>query len=360
MIMQNIKIVFACVLMLPLIFSATGCRNTSTSGIHPEQVRYAERLWFTFAFLDGEEDRRVGWFPQRELSQNPNLYSELRFVRNESYVPPGTGTIVYTWPVDNLRMQIKLARINIAVQLATEEYRFYDFSLNLDTPPVTMDYIVETYNIEVPIAIANLVDNHEGMAAFINKVQILNSPRVFWPIYEFNHPYRSIPPITPNQSGLLSEQRLLLLSKFNYAAKLHFEFSYGTAAEVRALLDATESNNLHAPSITEIIFVRNEAEADALPSHTIAAWPRAGIFSKNLADLLNLVLTQDEEDIPSRHTSGISIEDFNLTYPIMVPDLINNWEDVLELWNTLTPWERDIILNLSSSPTRIPAHRLYN
>jgi hypothetical protein len=105
----------------------------------------------------------------------------------------------------------------------------------------------------------------------------------------------------------------------------------------------------------EIIFVHNEDEARALfpgrcwegydhdnPPDVYIAWPDPE-SSQGVVNGLNFwALTPAHR---MRRTEYIDLEKFSLSYPITLEDLVDNWENVHELWLSLPfdipPWIRN-------------------
>jgi len=99
-------------------------------------------------------------------------------------------------------------------------------------------------------------------------------------------------------------------------------------------------------SFTELVLVHNESEAQGFPDNVIVAWPWDRPLSHDRLYLFNRAVsrTADELEPPQDAWFGrepINLEDFGLTYPITVEDLVNNWEGVIGVWNALTQTERD-------------------
>jgi len=325
-----------------------------------EYIHYGMSFWFIFQH---EEDNMLlydSWTADIAIIGNP-LYNSIVFVHNRDEAQNFAGNVVAAWPDDTLATQRSIVYVN--QELLSGEDGLLRLSGSWDGVQWTsLESLEDYFSISYPITIRCIVDQWERILFLLNHFPSSTIGRTgflrwAFPISSLHHPYRDVIPIVPTRQDFAAEERLSLLSKFNYAAALHFEFSHGSAADVRELIESADDSDILP--FTEIIFTLNAVEIHELPNHTIAAWPRNGNFSKNLADLINLVLAQDNKTLNSL-TSGVSVEDFNLSYPIMVTDLINDWENILELWDALSDWERLTILNLSSSPTRIPAHRLYN
>jgi hypothetical protein len=73
---------------------------------------------------------------------------------------------------------------------------------------------------------------------------------------------------------------------------------------------------------TAIIFVHNEEDAEGYPDNVIAAWPTE--TTHKIVEGINERITREGEEI--------DLTRFSLEYPITVEDLIDDWENVYDLW----------------------------
>jgi len=100
------------------------------------------------------------------------------------------------------------------------------------------------------------------------------------------------------------------------------------------------------PFFTELVFVHTEAEAQNFPDNVIVAWPLDRPLTEISLNRFNNIVSRTEAELvnPRDAVFGrepIILEEFGLTYPITVVDLIDNWEKVIAVWNALTESERD-------------------
>ena len=144
-----------------------------------------------------------------------------------------------------------------------------------------------------------------------------------------------------------------LIRKFQYARDLSFQFRVVVRGEVVVtvgsavhylVLPSLETFN---PSLTEIVFVHNEAQAEGFPDNVIVAWPREGFVDRTLAAIQFVVdRTQEELDVSRFNTRAtITLEQFGLSYPLTAEDLVDNWEKVYELTWSITQGEYVHIMN---------------
>jgi len=108
-----------------------------------------------------------------------------------------------------------------------------------------------------------------------------------------------------------------------------------------------------APGIRRFRFVHSEAEATALSSRTIAAWPRNNHWPHSLAAGINWAVNRDEADlahfIHGQIRDVICLTDFGLTYPLTVEDKIDSWEAVSALWQAFPQNERSDIRRFAAA-----------
>jgi len=95
-------------------------------------------------------------------------------------------------------------------------------------------------------------------------------------------------------------------------------------------------------SFTELVFVHNQEEAIGFSDNVVIAWPSETMNVQRAIDRINVFAARTEERLKElregRHF--FNIEDFGLTYPITIADLINNWEGVLSVWRAFSENER--------------------
>jgi len=78
----------------------------------------------------------------------------------------------------------------------------------------------------------------------------------------------------------------------------------------------------HNPFYTDIVFVHTEAEALDFPDNIIVAWPREHPSTERDVDSINQRVNTRPE---------VTFEEFGLSYPVTVADIVDNWEKVGEL-----------------------------
>ena len=108
-----------------------------------------------------------------------------------------------------------------------------------------------------------------------------------------------------------------------YASNMRFEFqnSHGRHFLPESWLSAI------TPYVTDITFVHSELELPEYSNYILFGWPSYATIG--LVDYFN------------EHFYD-QIEESNIMYPLTVEDVVDNWEDVHELWNSLL--NADIIM----------------
>ena len=155
------------------------------------------------------------------------------------------------------------------------------------------------------------------------------------------------------------ERNMDLIRKNWYGADLMFDYlmligderviTGGSIAQL--FIDPIQ--RFYDPFYTDLVFVHTEAEAQDFPDNIIVAWPTMRIgegwdtpISYGLIAGIHWAVNQDEAGLMHRGQlirDPLSLEDFGLSYPITIADLVDNWQKVNELWNALTNAEHATI-----------------
>ena len=150
--------------------------------------------------------------------------------------------------------------------------------------------------------------------------------------------------------------------KFRYVEEMRFHTRIVIDGEVitpYAALDISRSINPWRPTFnpfyTDLILVHNAEEAEGFPDNIILAWPRDNDWTQGLIDGIHWAVNEDEyglmfQGVPIREP--FTLEDFGLTYPITITDLVDNWEKVNALWRAFTLSERNTIRRIASGYAR--------
>ncbi|MCL2574630.1 MAG: hypothetical protein FWE34_08790, partial [Defluviitaleaceae bacterium] len=115
---------------------------------------------------------------------------------------------------------------------------------------------------------------------------------------------------------------------------------------------------------SDLIFVHTKAESLNFPDDIIVAWPRTiedtgeidARFYEALIDGIHWMANRTKEDLTRTDIWGegqltrqvVTLEEFGLTYPLTMEDLIYNWEKVDALWFTFESLERTRILSAAN------------
>ena len=143
---------------------------------------------------------------------------------------------------------------------------------------------------------------------------------------------------------------MITLEQLRYAEAMRFEFRLVTPdGRISSLFDDVRHyvfpdwQNIN-PHYVELVFVHTEEEAQDFPDNVVAAWPRMeNRFGVNFSEGLVGVIQQRIGNPPMLNgrpmRSAFTLEDFDLTYPLTVEDLVDNWEKVDELRRVLFDWQ---------------------
>ena len=150
-----------------------------------------------------------------------------------------------------------------------------------------------------------------------------------------------------------NEVRFMLSEdKFAYAGDFRFQFQITIDGERHAsnVLVRRHVDTFHPqfdPFFDELVFVHSEEEAIGFPDNVIVAWPDTGIFTEGLIYNIHWAVSRTPDDewtgFPRRDV--LALEEFGLSYPLTVADLVDNWEKVRALWRTFPGSEQQTILS---------------
>ena len=118
-----------------------------------------------------------------------------------------------------------------------------------------------------------------------------------------------------------------------YGWWLHFNFRIMVDGELviphhdEIVARVNPNHQLYSPYYTEIAFFYSEADAlgAGKPDNVILAWPGERDFSQGLVNGINLTVLHNE----------INFNDYGLSYPVTVENLVDDWEAVYEIWKKM-------------------------
>jgi len=142
------------------------------------------------------------------------------------------------------------------------------------------------------------------------------------------------------------EQFMIPMDKFDHAYRFNFSFMvYKDGEEVitgwSSIWDLIAPGwSTFNPHYDELIFVHSleEAREGNFPDNVIVAWPYRPLFTQaSLAEINNTIKNPVSPWGERLARNDINLEDFDLTYPITVDDLVDNWEGMVRLWPHFAP-----------------------
>jgi len=116
--------------------------------------------------------------------------------------------------------------------------------------------------------------------------------------------------------------------------------------------------NTHDPFYTDLIFVYSQDDAYGFPDNIIVAWPGRDGFPEGMIAGIHWMVSKTEEELLSMmrlerlRRPLFTLEDFGLSYPLTLEDLVDNWEKVEELWDAFTDSEWSFIRTFASRYAR--------
>lgn len=126
--------------------------------------------------------------------------------------------------------------------------------------------------------------------------------------------------------------------KFAYAGDFRFQFQITIDGERHAsnVLVNRHVDTFHPqfdPFFDELVFVHSEEEAVGFPDNVIVAWPSTDLFTQGLIyNILWAVNRTPDDWIGHPRRDVLTLEEFSLSDPLTVTDLVDNWEKVRALW----------------------------
>ena len=144
-------------------------------------------------------------------------------------------------------------------------------------------------------------------------------------------------------------EAMICMDKFNYAWDMHFMIRI-VGAEVyidrtgaRAIQAIDPRSPAFTPFYTDLIFVHSEEEAAGFPDNVIVAWPSE--VTLWIIPEVHFRMGMDENKLAEWGTERdvLTFEEFGLSYPLAVADLVENWENVNVLFRSFTELEQSII-----------------
>lgn len=122
------------------------------------------------------------------------------------------------------------------------------------------------------------------------------------------------------------EEALISRDKVLYAMDMLFHFQFvvdGELHSARALLFVSPDSSRFDPTLTELVFVHSEEEAQGFPDNVIVAWP--SVATENIVEEIQATATR----------RSVNFADFGLSDMLTVADLVDNWEKIEALWLSL-------------------------
>jgi len=146
-----------------------------------------------------------------------------------------------------------------------------------------------------------------------------------------------------NVEQISEEERYRIVSlmrKISYTDRLHFDFQVYIDGEREVTVSRHAWELLHpilSPHpffYTDVVFVHNEDEAQNFPKNVIVAWPvTEGTWIQSIIAQMHREVNMTEAELSQRRWPRpvVTLEEFGLSYPLTVADLVDNWEQVMEL-----------------------------
>ena len=154
--------------------------------------------------------------------------------------------------------------------------------------------------------------------------------------------------VNNRESNQKVQQAMIPFSHFRYARQLRFEFQMVVDGERRITSNFRVNQIISLgspyfdPFYTELVFVHTEEEAIGFPDNIIVAWPRDRFTAEGVVAGFHWAVNRSEEELRGSR-EVITLEQFGLSPPLTVEDLVDSWERVNYLWGHLTDFEQHAI-----------------
>ena len=139
------------------------------------------------------------------------------------------------------------------------------------------------------------------------------------------------------------------LEKVDYATDMRFYFRIVIGSETHIVRGFSPIVSIRIrpefeqfnPFYDELVFVHSEEEAQDFPDNVIVAWPSE--VTGRMIRGIHWAIEQSEEDLlfnGQQQREVINLADFDLSLPLTVADLVDNWEQASALWQSFTMSEQ--------------------
>ena len=180
---------------------------------------------------------------------------------------------------------------------------------------------VGAFGLQYPITTSDVIDHWENVRILRNSFDIYTQREISYLTFYIGRLFEEV-----------SEEKKL---QMEYAEFWWFGFLFDTREGVasrgisRAIPRIIREYAWHIEAYgveqSEIIFVHTREEAEAYSSEIFVLYPR----------LVSAVIEKLESLNAHISSESIDLEEFSLTYPITETDLVDNWQNVSELMNSL-------------------------
>jgi len=314
--------------------------------ISMDKFRFAENKNFRFRMVHDEYERTCSFSVRRYTDPRSSyfdpFYIDLVFVHSEEDAIGFPDNVIVAWPCEWISTR-HIDSLNRELRRAP-----YEICRGLTRFPSRDIVYVEDYGLTYPITASDLAD-------YWMNVKLLRRSLVS-NIRGFRVPGEESLRMWDNERHVDNEQTeqqaLIPYAQFLFAQDMRFIFRIMVDGERRISITGSKVVTVIRPDLpsfdpfyTDLIFVYNEEKAIDFPDNVIVAWPSDDYWTENVVGLISHVANLDEDGIPWDRTDAtqrdvLNIEDFGLTYPITITDLLNNWENVNALWQSFTFWEQ--------------------
>jgi len=331
------------VVVLVLLFAVgiiiyRNTREASHFMVPTDKFNFAQDFNFAFQLVVDGEYVVVNAIGLLQVVPFAGRVNDLVFVHSLEEAKGFPSNVMVAWPFRLQWTEGAIARLHMRV----------DEHENLS---------LEEFGLTYPITITDLVDNWEKVSTLLDSFVRNARAWILSPETDNIDHHRDPTVMSIEAGGIecnIDEERLAMIEKFNYALALRFRFMIAVDGQ-RILSDSAVRSRIDPnspdfnPFYVNLVLVTHEVYTDEIPASVISAWPMEWPFTRDIIGRIHDAVNKEANDLTADGEAlrdVITLEDFELSYPITSDDLVDNWQKVNALWNALHPSEQEAIRHI--------------
>jgi len=164
-------------------------------------------------------------------------------------------------------------------------------------------------------------------------------------MFDTNDPQEEEPRV--RQARVIPSDKFGFAREFRFSSRMVIDGEVSIAGVGQAdLFISPHWYDTFTPFYDQLVFVHSEDEAVGFPDNVIVAWPEHHLWLEGI--IIGFHQAMAEPDNRNRHglpplepiTPERLYSNLGLTYPLTIADFVDNWEQMLRLWQSFTTIER--------------------